>query len=205
MYSQDSERIIPAQSYIRWTVKWLDRCTCGDMIETSSVQFKRDLAYKKTELGRGFCNQQMVWCATDDSLEWWHTPKHVKLLAHVDYCFVSEPGGTQECRPSHCSQRVRVDWHGFLFFSFSITLLGVLSDHQWEIPLQWKADKWHVILLSGRNPTAQASLESDVSIDICSASINRRINRAWQKNQWCTLSYYLSWPKMNTDVNNKIG
>lgn len=138
----------------------------------------------------------------------------LRVVAHTKACQAAGSCGLLFCLRARRNSRVSTQslfptspsWlTRFPFFSFSITLLGVLSDHQWEIPLQWKADKWHVILLSGRNPTAQASLESDVFIDICSASINRRINRAWQKNQWCTLSYYLSWPKMNTDVNNKIG
>lgn len=129
--------------------------------------------------GQGFRNQQMVWCATDDSLEMWLIPKHVKLLAHTNYCFVSMPGGTQEYWPSHCSQWVWLDWHNFL--SFSIILLGMLSEHHWEILLQLTADRWHTSSCYQVVMPKHISPWSGVLIDFCSASINRRIKRAWQK------------------------
>lgn len=48
----------------------------------------------------------------------------------------------EDCRPSQCSTSLRwLTW--FHVLSFSITLLGLPSEHCWEIPLRWTADKWH--------------------------------------------------------------
>lgn len=88
--------------------------------------------------------------------------------------------------------RYLCDWHDFL--SFSITILGVQSEHCLKILLQWTADRWHIIILPGKNTTAYFSLWSNVFIDFSSTSINTRIKGTWQ---WCKLSnhiFFSQWP-----------
>ena len=139
----------------------------------------------------------MVWCAADDSWERWHIPKHVKLLDHGHYCFVSAPGGTRESRPNRSELIDMISCssiqHNPPWRAVRASLRSPSPANSWQVT--------HIILLPGRNPTAHSSLETYVFIDFRSASINRRIKGAWQKSRTHSTTFMFSFTNWLNEKN----
>lgn len=86
----------------------------------------------------------MVWRAAVDSSERRHVPTRVRLLAHVNYCFVSVPGGL--------AVQSLLNRSG---------LIDIPCSSVWRNPRltrrQSNADRWRTS--PGGGPTARSSLE----------------------------------------------
>lgn len=117
-----------------------------------------------------FCNQQMGWCAADDSLERWNLP----WACHAgDWCELLFPFQRyKEIKSVNLATHLcQSGWHDFPLFS-----INVLGGHDHHREILFPVRSWqvkYIIPVPCRNLSELFSQGINMFIDFCSASLNK--------------------------------